>query len=92
MISQVAQGHNYLLDPHSAIGVEAGRVCNQHPHVPMVTLATAHPVKFPEAVIKAGQPTPQLPNHLADLLERKERCEVLDNDLLVVQQYITSKI
>jgi len=92
VISQVAQGHNYLLDPHSAIGVEAGRVCNQHPHVPMVTLATAHPVKFPEAVIKAGQPTPQLPNHLADLLERKERCEVLDNDLLVVQQYITSKI
>jgi len=92
VISQVAQGHNYLLDPHSAIGVEAGRVCNQHPHVPMVTLATAHPVKFPEAVIKAGQPTPQLPNHLADLLERKERCEVLNNDLLVVQQYITSKI
>ncbi|MCO4838221.1 MAG: threonine synthase [Oceanospirillaceae bacterium] len=92
VIDQVAQEHNYLLDPHSAIGVEAGRVCNQHPHVPMVTLATAHPVKFPEAVIKAGQPTPQLPNHLADLLERKERCEVLDNDLLVVQQYITSKI
>ena len=92
VISQVAQEHNYLLDPHSAIGVEAGRVCNQYPHVPMVTLATAHPVKFPEAVIKAGQPTPQLPNHLADLLERKERCEVLDNDLLVVQQYITSKI
>ena len=92
VISQVAQEHNYLLDPHSAIGVEAGRVCNQHPHVPMVTLATAHPVKFPEAVIKAGQPTPQLPNHLADLLERKERCEVLDNDLLVVQQYIASKI
>lgn len=92
VISQVAQEHNYLLDPHSAIGVEAGRVCNQHPHVPMVTLATAHPVKFSEAVIKAGQPTPQLPNHLADLLERKERCEVLDNDLLVVQQYITSKI
>ena len=92
VISQVAQEHNYLLDPHSAIGVEAGRVCNQHPHVPMVTLATAHPGKFPEAVIKAGQPTPQLPNHLADLLERKERCEVLDNDLLVVQQYITSKI
>lgn len=92
VISQVAQEHNYLLDPHSAIGVEAGRVCNQYPHVPMVTLATAHPVKFPEAVIKAGQPTPQLPNHLADLLERKERCEVLDNDLLVVQQYIASKI
>ena len=92
VISQVASQHNYLLDPHSAIGVEAGRVCNQHPEVPMVTLATAHPVKFPEAVIKAGQVEPQLPSHLSDLLERPERCDVLDNDLSIVQHYITSKL
>jgi len=92
VISQVASQHNYLLDPHSAIGVEAGRMCNQHPEVPMVTLATAHPVKFPEAVIKAGQVEPQLPSHLSDLLERPERCDVLDNDLSIVQHYITSKL
>lgn len=92
VISQVAQQHHYLLDPHSAIGVKAGRVCNQHPAVPMVTLATAHPVKFPEAVIKAGQLEPQLPSHLSDLLERPERCVVLDNDLSLVQHYITSQL
>jgi len=70
VIGQVAQQHNYLLDPHSAIGVEAGRVCNQHPETPMITLATAHPVKFPDAVINAGQAAPQLPAHLSDLHER----------------------
>ena len=92
VISQVALEHNYLLDPHSAIGVEAGRVCNQHPEVPMITMATAHPVKFPDAVIKAGQTAPQLPSHLTDLLERPERCEVLDNDLATVQKYMMSKL
>tara|TARA_B110000503_G_scaffold48147_1_gene78382 strand:- start:1061 stop:2449 length:1389 start_codon:yes stop_codon:yes gene_type:complete len=92
VIKQVALEHNYLLDPHSAIGVEAGRVCNQHPEVPMITMATAHPVKFPDAVIKAGQTAPQLPSHLTDLLERPERCEVLDNDLATVQKYMMSKL
>jgi threonine synthase len=92
VISQVALEHNYLLDPHSAIGVEAGRVCNQHPEVPMITMATAHPVKFPDAVIKAGQTAPELPSHLTDLLERMERCEVLDNDLATVQKYMMSKL
>ena len=92
VISQIAQQHNYLLDPHSAIGVEAGRVCNQHPEVPMVTLATAHPVKFPDAIVKAGQALPQLPNHLTDLLDRPERCQVLDNNLSGVQNYMLSQL
>jgi threonine synthase len=54
----------------------------------MITLATAHPVKFPEPVVKAGLESPQLPAHMADLFERDERFEVLANDLSVVQQYI----
>jgi threonine synthase len=92
VISQIALQHNYLLDPHSAIGIEAGRVCNQHPEVPMVTLATAHPVKFPDAVIKASQEVPPLPNHLTGLFERPERCEVLDNNLATVQHYMMSQL
>jgi len=92
VIKRVAEQNNYLLDPHSAIGVEAGRVCNQYPEVPMITMATAHPVKFPDAVIKAGQDAPQLPRHLSDLLEREERCQVLPNDLASVQAYIADNI
>ncbi|MDP6968587.1 MAG: threonine synthase [Gammaproteobacteria bacterium] len=88
VIKQVAEQHNYLLDPHSAIGVEAGRACNQHPEVPMITLATAHPVKFPDAVLRAGQNAPQLPRHLSDLLERPEQYDVLPNDLAAVQEFI----
>ena len=92
VISQVALQHNYLLDPHTAIGVEAGRVCNRHLQVPMITMATAHAVKFPDAVIEAGQTAPELPNHLTDLFERPERCQVLDNDLVKVQNYMISQL
>jgi threonine synthase len=43
-----------VLDPHTAIGVKAARDCRRSLDTPMVILGTAHPVKFPEAVQKAG--------------------------------------
>ncbi len=78
-----------ILDPHTAIGVRAARQCRRDMAVPMVTLATAHPVKFPEAVQKAGVAnTLALPEHLADLFDRPERFTVLKKDLSAVQSYI----
>jgi threonine synthase len=88
VIRDVHAETGYLLDPHTAIGVKAARECWRDKSVPMITLATAHPVKFPEPVVKAGLESPQLPAHMADLFEREERFEVLANDLSVVQQYI----
>ncbi|MGE4415814.1 MAG: threonine synthase [Marinobacterium sp.] len=88
VIRDVHAETGYLLDPHTAIGVKAARECWSDKSVPMITLATAHPVKFPEPVVKAGLESPQLPAHMADLFERDERFEVLANDLSVVQQYI----
>ena len=83
---------SYLLDPHTAIGVKAARECWKDKSVPMVTLATAHPVKFPEPVVKAGLESPQLPPHMTDLFEREERVEVLANDLQTVQQYMAGHV
>ncbi len=92
-IADVYEHCEYLLDPHSAIGVKAGRECRRDSSVPMVTLATAHPAKFPEAVMKAGYPqAPALPHHMADLLEREERLEVLDNDIAQVHQFMAANI
>ena len=83
----------YLLDPHSAIGTRAARDCRREPSQPMVTLATAHPAKFPDAVEKSGVNTsPVLPAHLADLFEREERFTVLSNDLPQVQQHMASHL
>ena len=57
---------------------------------PMITLGTAHPVKFPDAVRKAGLQEPELPPHLADLFEREERCTVLPNSLTDIQQFVSA--
>jgi len=92
VIKQVYEETEYLLDPHTAIGVKAARECNRDPSVPMITLSTAHPVKFPEPVVQAGLESPQLPAHLTDLFERQEKLEVLDNDLATVQQFIATHV
>ena len=92
VIAEVADQHQYLLDPHTAIGLEASRMCNQHADIPMVILATAHPVKFPDAIVQAGQPHPALPPHLADLLDREEHYSVLPNELATVQSHVASRL
>jgi threonine synthase len=92
VIETVAKETGYLLDPHTAIGVAAGRECNRDVSVPMIVLSTAHPVKFPEAVLKAGLESPQLPDHMADLFEREEQFTVLPNDLSTVQQFVAKNV
>lgn len=89
-IAQVYKESGELLDPHTAIGVHAARECRRSISVPMITLGTAHPVKFPEAVEKAvpGKEL-QLPAHMADLFEREERCTVLANDVKAVQAFVS---
>ncbi len=78
----------YLLDPHTAIGVKAARACRADKSTPVVTLATAHPLKFPEPVIRAGLQEPPLPSWLADLHKRPEHYDVLANDKTVLHDYI----
>lgn len=88
VIRQVHQQSGHLLDPHTAVGVEAARVCRQDAAIPMITLATAHPVKFADAIQAAGLETPALPPHLSDLMERPERCSVVPNSVSAVTEFI----
>jgi threonine synthase len=79
-----------LLDPHTAVGVGvAERLAGQLSNT-LVTMGTAHPAKFPDAVEQATGVRPPLPAHLADLFERSERFDVLPNDLGAVQQYVST--
>ncbi len=88
VIARINKKTGVLIDPHTAIGVKAARDCNRDPSIPMVTLSTAHPVKFPDAVVKAGCEHPQLPPHMEDLFDREERYEVLENDIARVRRFI----
>ncbi len=80
-----------LLCPHSAVGV---RVAEQmrHAPTPMITLATAHPAKFPDAVEQASGMRPGLPSRMADLYERSERVTLIDNDLGALETLIRERI
>tara|TARA_R110000772_G_scaffold161502_14_gene272668 strand:- start:3904 stop:5298 length:1395 start_codon:yes stop_codon:yes gene_type:complete len=92
VIKEVYDKHAYLLDPHSAIGVKAAQLCKKDSVTPMITLATAHPVKFSEAIKRAGLDLPALPQHLSDLLEREEHYVVMPNDLAEIEAYIKKSL
>ncbi len=98
-IADVHRSTEYLLDPHTAIGVAAARSERSNLSTPMVCLATAHPAKFPAAIEQAaerfvdanlGEVT--LPLMMSDLFERPEEMTVLNDDISAVQSFIVESL
>jgi len=78
-----------VLCPHSAVGV---KVASEHlGATPMITLATAHPAKFPDAVKAACGVDAPLPPHMADLYDRPERFTQVPNDLDALEALIRER-
>ena len=95
VIAEVFSSHGKLLDPHTAVGLKSARICRElknDTETPMITLATAHPAKFAEAIAAAGLDNPALPQHLADLFEREECYTIVANDLSEVTNFINAKV
>ncbi len=93
LIADFYQKTGYLLDPHTATGIAASQTCRSDKQELIVTLATAHPAKFAEAIEKSGvKAEVKPPPHMADLFEREERYTVLENDKNLVQQFIVENI
>lgn len=81
---------DYLLDPHTAVGrVVARKTCANAPV--MVTLGTAHPAKFPDAVKAATGIHPDLPNWMGDLMQQEEKFTVLPNDQKAVETFVKER-
>ncbi|SMC89035.1 threonine synthase [Primorskyibacter flagellatus] len=80
-----------LLCPHSAVGVKVAEA-QRDPATPMITLATAHPAKFPDAVEKASGIRPGLPERMADLYDRPERVTRIENDLGALETLIRERL
>ena len=93
-VQQAYQGAQQIIDPHTAVGlgaahalVAAGAI---DPVVPIVTLATAHPAKFPDAVERAIGVRPSLPSRVGDLFGREERMVELAGDYATTRDYVLS--
>ncbi len=86
-IASALRNTGELLCPHSAIGVKVADEVRTEA-TPMITLATAHPAKFPAAVEAASGVHPPLPPRMADLYDRSERVTRVPNDLEALKAHI----
>jgi len=90
-IAATYRATGYLADPHTAVGLAAAARAQHREGRPMVTLATAHPAKFPDAIERAIGRKPDIPERLARVLGGKERYTVLPNDFGQVAKFITER-
>jgi threonine synthase len=81
-----------VLCPHSAVAVNVANSIVRDETVPMITLATAHPAKFPAAVEAACGVHPALPERMADLFDREERMTKVENDLSAIEALIRERV
>lgn len=80
-----------IIDPHSAIGLAAAQDADLDPAIPIVTLATAHPAKFGDAVERATGVRPTLPARIGELFERQERYVVLPAEIGAIEQFVADQ-
>jgi len=79
----------YIIDPHTAAGVYAAW---QSGYDDVICLATAHPAKFPEAIIDAIGKEPEKPKAIAELESKEKRVDILDNSVSEVKKFIEEKL
>jgi len=89
-MAQVYTRSGYLADPHTAVAIRVAEQMDMGA-VPMVTLATAHPAKFPDAVEKATGQLVEVPQWAVQRADNAEVLNVLDNDLSAVKKFIMKK-
>ncbi|KAI94405.1 threonine synthase [Rhodomicrobium udaipurense JA643] len=77
-----------IIDPHTAVGVVAGKREQERSGGSMVVLSTAHPAKFPEAVTRATGRAADIPERLVERLQGRERVQVLPNSAAAVADVI----
>ena len=89
-IRSVYEDFDMLIDPHTAVGVKVAREFAEE-GITMLTMATAHPAKFPDAVERATGVRPGLPEHLSNLFDLPEFTTQLPNDLATVEAFVAAQ-
>ncbi len=94
-IARIKKECNYIADPHTAVGLGVAARMRQREEIaadiPLITLSTAHPAKFPEAVERAIGMPPWQPEIIQVQKNLPERFEVLANDFEAVAAHIRER-
>jgi len=91
-IKEMRARTGHIICPHSAVGINVADAHSGDPAIPMITLATAHAAKFPDAVEAACGLRPALPPHMADMYDRPERVTQVANDLGAIEDLVHERI
>lgn len=89
-IRNLYESTGVIIDPHTAVGLHALNTSGIAYDGPRVVTACADPAKFPDVVKAATGATPQLPPHLADLMDRPEKYQVMENDFATLKKFVMS--
>ncbi len=96
LINKVYSDYNYILDPHSAIGYGAAQKALDKniisKDMSVISLACAHPAKFPEIISKSINVMPTKPSHLENIMRSKEYFNIMDPSINDVQNFIKSNM
>ena len=83
IINKIYTDYNYILDPHSAIGYGAAQKALDNniisKDMSVISLACAHPAKFPEIISKSINVIPKKPFHLKNIMSSKEYFNIISN-------------
>ena len=90
VINETYKNQGMLIDPHTAVAIGAVNKISLEGNT--VILATAHPSKFSDVVMKETNIKPELPENLKNILVEKEKYEKLPRDLKKIQNYILKRI
>ncbi len=90
IIKEIDSKSNFILDPHTATAIGAAKKTSNLSHT--VVLGTAHPYKFLETVKMATGKEVQSPIQLSKIVDKEEKYDILENDILKIKNYILEKI
>ena len=83
---------NILFDPHTATAIKGNKDLNLDPSE-LVTFATAHPAKFPDAINKELDILDEnTPSSLKEIMTKEETFSVLENNFEDLNNYLNSEV
>ena len=90
IIKVINDKYQIVVDPHTAVGIGAAKKIGLEENC--VVLSTAHPCKFPETIKDAISKTEKLPENLKFVNERKEKFDVLPNNIKKIKDYVINSL
>tara|TARA_A100001011_G_scaffold400021_1_gene511791 strand:- start:1862 stop:3238 length:1377 start_codon:yes stop_codon:yes gene_type:complete len=89
IIKNYAEKYNFIIDPHTATAVGASKKIKDN--LEILILATAHPYKFLDTIKMATSKEVKMPIQMRGILDKKEKYDILDNDILEIKNYILER-